>query len=658
VPDHSSYYREFPETAVPSLLAEFEARMSQRMPHYRAFDAAYESKFWRHRRGEKTDARFEDSSEDGMTVVEVNRAYGYIEGYAGSLFNDRVRITAKDDVDGRGDAFKFQTLCNQWLRAKRTSRRVLQAIRLALMHDGSGLKLGTFDDPRRKGMSRIALRVVPYWELVTDYNVVDYGDQRFVGHLYWMPLGAARKKFNRPDLQGSTRPDPLSSNKNLSASKGLRARTKGTGVGSETIDDKFVRVFEMYNFVDDYQWGESNLVTGKPNANWEPECEPDGAPKPPISGRYEVYLPDAADCGSKPVKVLPLPHADADGVPLAPIMPLVLTGSPKQPLHGISALERVYDQIRELNVSRTFKSNAVKRNARQLLAMKGTFGKEAKEAYRRGLDGAILELEKASDGSVTPNTATAPLNLGTIPADNYRYDQEIENDLAQGSTQAPFTRGEATGTSATEVKVLNAYSQTEVGHMGLCRDLVLEEVVVLLGRMFISQIRADGKPITLLHRRKTITITEADLDANFDITVVPGATTPMAEDRERQTFLAILPTITALIDKVVKGDPISAMLLDDMVEKYGLDEKYLSDNIMRLMEASKTKAQELPKIKAQPGAGSALPGAGSSPTAEIPDNAMAIPEDVRGTPQPQPGPPGTSMGGGLPNEGGAEVVVA
>jgi hypothetical protein len=194
--------------------------------------------------------------------------------------------------------------------------------------------------------------------------------------------------------------------------------------------------------------------------------------------------------------------------------------------------------------------------------------------------------------------------------------------------------------------------------MGLCRDLVLEEVVVLLGRMFISQIRADGKPITLLHRRKTITITEADLDANFDITVVPGATTPMAEDRERQTFLAILPTITALIDKVVKGDPISAMLLDDMVEKYGLDEKYLSDNIMRLMEASKTKAQELPKIKAQPGAGSALPGAGSSPTAEIPDNAMAIPEDVRGTPQPQPGPPGTSMGGGLPNEGGAEVVVA
>ena len=674
--------RQITDNFVANIVSQHDARISPRMLHFRAYRACYRSRFWSERaKLTGVDTRYLDQSEDGQIKVEVSRAYGWIESYVGSLFNDRVRVRFKQDPTGAGEPIKAEITANQFLHKKQIAKRAIADIRQALMYDGAGIKLG-LDRSKKKPLDRVWVRNVPWWELVLDYDVVDVGDQRFIGHLYWIPVAEAQKRFHRSDLTGSMRPDALASRKEWSQ-QGRRSRGRAA-VPGDVINDNFVRVFELYNLVDDYCLGESDLVSGRPYAagTWEAqyrqpdpaievEVDEDGNPIECVSpiekkeeeprgepltmrGRYEVYLPDQSG-GSTPVQVFPMPYEKPDGTPLAPLFPLVLVSDPEYPLHGLSSLERVYDQIRELNYSRTFKSNATKRNSRQIVTEKDVFTPESKVAFAQGRDGAMLEFEQNAERSRNAQSIIGSVNLGAIPADNFRYDEEIERDLNQGSNQAPFTRGDpVAGISATQTNVLNQHSQTEIGQLALTRDLWVEQFVELFLRVLIQSIRGAGadEKLTLIHRNKTIVVTAEDLDADFEIEVVPGPTTPIAVQQDRAQFLVIMPVLVKLIAEVRKGDLVAALMLDDMVERYELDDRYRSDNIKRLQdqeEAEKTKTPPGggPDVKALPGAGSSPPGAGSVST---PDSMATASEPPPGGPQPGP-PPGAD-----PNDGRAGIL--
>ena len=653
--------RDLDEAFVAAVVADHDARLSPRMRHFQSYRDAYRSRFWESRNRANAAGRYQDKSEDGTIKVEVNRAYGFIEGYVGSLFNDRVSVTLKPDPTGRGNASLAEIALNNHLRAKVASKRYTAGIRQSLIYDGAGTKHGR--DVKVKGaLNQCWMRVIPWWELVLDYDVSDIADQRFIGHVYWMPLATAKKKYPGVEMSGSIRPDALATRRDRGTPRKPRGKTDP--IQGEAINDQFVRVLEFYNLVDDYHPGEANLLTGAPRADaWEPACDPEtGLAIPPLRGRYEVYLPDQARKG--PIRVYPMPIDDANGRPKAPIAVLTSTTDPEYPYHGLSAMERVYDQIREMNLSRTFKANAVKRNARQVVCEENAFTTDAKELYRQGADGAMLTFTQNAEHTRTANNVVAPLRLGEIPADNYRYDEEIERDLAQGTLQAPFTRGSPVNDiSATQTNVLNQYSQNEVGQLGLARDLWIAEGCAIYLRVLRQAIRSQAdKSIKIVHRRKTYTLTADDLDGDFEILVKPGPTTPMAQDKDRQTFMAIMPALVKLIEQVRKGDPVAAMMLDDMVERYELDEKYLSENILRLHEEAIKKADkepeganpEGPDIRPGPGAGSAVPGAASAPA--LPEGATGDPMDRRGVPQPQPGPPSPLAGAAGPNDGGSGLV--
>lgn len=640
-----------------STVTDHDARLSPRMAQFKAYRDAYRTRYWESRLSANQVGRYEDRTESGTIKVEVNRAYGFIEGYVGSLFNDRTGVSLKPDPEGRGNHKIAEIAYNHHLRARTVSKTHTAGIRQALMYDGAGLKYGR-NTAIKNPLKQVWVRVIPWWEMVLDYDVGDLGDQRFIGHLYWMPLAKARKKFPGVELRGSVRPDALATQRGRSTPRRSRGRTDP--IPGDAINDEFVRVYEFYNLVDDYVCGEANPITGVPFApgTWEP-MRNETTGEPVVSrGRFEIYLPDQGTTRG-PARVYPMPIDDADGAPKAPIAPLVFVTDPEYPLHGLSSLERVYDQIREINLSRTFKANAVKRNARQVVTEKGAFGTGAKDLYRQGVDGAMLEYEPDPSGKRSATTVTAPLNLGNIPPDNYRYDEEIERDLAQGTLQAPFTRGSPVNDiSATQTNVLNQYSQNEVGQLALSRDLWIAEGCEIYRAFLRRAIQSSAEQhIKIENRGDVITVSADDLAGDFETLVKPGPATPLARDKDRQTFMAIMPALVKLIEQTRKGDPVGAMMLDDMVERYELDDKYRSHNILRLdKEAPKKPAPEpppkMPEVAAAPGAGSAIPGAGSAPGLGDVDNPL----DGRGVPQPQPGPPSPLAGAAGPNDGGSGLV--
>jgi len=71
-----------------------------------------------------------------------------------------------------------------------------------------------------------------------------------------------------------------------------------------------------------------------------------------------------------------MPFQDAKGDAVSPIVPLYFNRLPDKPLDGYSAMRRIYDQIYETNMVRTFQANAVRKASRQYLVKKGVLDEE------------------------------------------------------------------------------------------------------------------------------------------------------------------------------------------------------------------------------------------------------------------------------------------
>ena len=79
-----------------------------------------------------------------------------------------------------------------------------------------------------------------------------------------------------------------------------------------------------------------------------------------------------------------IPARTYDDRPLAPIAPLYYARVPDRPLEGMSAMARVYDQVYEKNILRTYWANSVRRDSRQFIYKEGSFDEEqACEDYSR-----------------------------------------------------------------------------------------------------------------------------------------------------------------------------------------------------------------------------------------------------------------------------------
>jgi hypothetical protein len=131
----------------------------------------------------------------------------------------------------------------------------------------------------------------------------------------------------------------------------------------------------------------------------------------------------------------------------------------------------------------------------------------------------------------------------------------VESDLTKGSILAPFTRGEATGGTATETAALAQYSASEIGRMARERDGAIERIAEIYTRMLSLFIEEGDKTAVLKVDGVPVIITEDKLAGKFRYVAMDQSAAPLAKEQEKRRFLELIPTLAQLQvpnDKILK----------------------------------------------------------------------------------------------------------
>jgi len=526
----------------------------QRAELYR-LKACYETRIWDDRMG------YDDRNFTPMEGINVEVPVGYetVESIMASLFTRQPGVVIRPGLQGTGSPEKAEALINNWTLR---NRRVLEdAARLALIYPMSFVKLAPQANP--DPVKRVTAVAVPPWEVILDRDAYRWEDQRYCGHVYYLPLPDAKEKFGNKRFDAGERLDYW--DKGLlnpdSTFKGT-APTK-VGVGTPDMDENeegyfhFIKVVELYDFIND------KLIFWSPN--WKG--------------------------GDDFLDVGPIPFRKYDGTPDNNVIPMYFNHVPDRPMDGYSTLRRTYDQALEMNIIRSFQANAVRKASRQWIVKKGAFDEEQMAQLISGVDGAYVEVDSDSlDGVMraVPHTSTPP--------EVQAYYEAVKADKDRGSIMAPFTRGEATRSSATEIAALVAYTSSEVGRMARERD----EMVEMLSRGILNMYRVylGEQPVTLLVKGKYLRVSGADLDDDFNIYSQDNASTPVSDAVRKSELLGASNLLTGL------GVP-PAELLKELVRTLNLPESFLQ------APTAAPQAPTGPLPSGGPAAAAALQGSGA-----------------------------------------------
>jgi hypothetical protein len=469
---------------------------------------AYETKFWE-----------TQEYDQSMIRVETSDAFAYIEGFIASLFTKTPSVIVGDDIASTGgDAKLAQAASNRFLYNQREQLEI--ASRLALIYEYAGLKLCPEDSDEM--LDKVKIEAIPCWEIIVDRDASGESDSRFVGHNYFMTLVDARDKFGAKQFTPVPKQDyfdEYTSRSNL---------YDGRSYHDLPPDYLYVEIVEIYDTLHD-----------------------------------EVYYwsPNYGD-GDKLLERAQIPIRTYNDNPLPNITTLYYSRCPSKPMEGLSALARVYDQIYEKNILRTYWANAVRRDSRQYLYKEGALDEEQLAKITAGIDGAMIGVDEDQLGGLIQ-----PIDVVPISSNFDRYLAYIEQDINRGSILAPFSRGEATKATATEITALAQYSASEIGKMAREKDQALEKITEIYIRL-LDLLADEGETAVLDVEGEARVITPKDLEGKFRINALDQGSTPLSDALRKQNFLALLPTLQGL------GVP-PEKIKEELIRMYELPKDFL-----------------------------------------------------------------------------------
>ena len=632
--DYSS--DQIPPKFIHEQLRAHDKKMRDKRNKWALTKACYTTNYWKHVRNRNQVGK-QNHSRDNDINVEVNRLFGIITAYLGSLYPRAQRAIAMPDPNGIGDSMKAELALNRFMESSRIHHRIMTALRQALLYPGCGAKIGYYAG-RGNPLDRVWMRVIPWWEMVLDSDVGDAEDERFRGHVYYRPKKEVEEEYGLTDLSGTERDDFLrvghTGKETSSAAK--RAYPKQDKASSD--NSNFVRVLEVCNLKDTYEDKEN------PGILYE--------------GRLEIYVLGQGKKSQKPVYVGPLPFAEVDGRPLSHIVPLIFNHEPEYPLRGMAHADRLLPQIQELNSYRSFMAMATRKDTRQYITRKGTFGADEMTDLTEGHDGLILQLEQDYDRPLSD--AIIALGNTSISSNIDEYMAHVESDLDRNVNLSPSARGIVTKATAFEVQTAQQYTESEFGMHASIRDEWLSTLLKVVLRALISSMQdlgdsagafedqdvqlaevgavseeqpqeqgedqeqgeasgqeqldvaqeqeedAEQQPfvsedaiegyeqdtveegkveadvLVLRDRREFVDISVEDLDADFSITFLEGGGAPMDEAVQQQNLLGLLEPYTALWSASQKGGPEGFMArsyMKAMAEKFNLPKDLHPDEL-------------------------------------------------------------------------------
>jgi len=498
---------------VQQILKMHEDYWHDKRPDLFKYKMAYETKFW------------DKQSEAQMaTYVQTADAYGYIESYIASLFARNPGVIVKNGIRGRGNAKVAQHLANDFLGFQR--KQIENASRLALIYPMAFMKMmptGNADI-----LKKVDTCAISPWEIILDRDARRYEDQKFIGHHYYMTLLDARHKFGDKKYESVGKQEYFA---RYDADYDEYGGRDGAGdVGDIKFDHyQYIEIVEIYDLHTGimYFW----------SPNWKQ--------------------------GDKFLLETEIPFRDANDNPVAPIVPLYFNRLPDKPVDGYSAMRRIYDQIFETNMIRTFQANAVRKASRQYLIKKGSLDEEQMAQITSGIDGLFVEVDEESLAGVM-----TPVPQNPTPPELEFYVRQVQSDKDKGSILAPFTRGESSRTSATEAAALAAYSSSEIGRLARERDNMIEQLASTYLSMVALYIDEDGARQMIMVDGEPVAVTPENLEENFHIFAQDQASTPLSESVKKREFIQSIPILGNL------GVP-QATILSELVRALGLPEDFV-----------------------------------------------------------------------------------
>jgi hypothetical protein len=523
---------------VQSIVENHTTYWDQKRDEMRQLRSLYMTRFWSN-----------DSypTLDGILRTEVPRAYAVVESYLGSLYSKNPTVFVQPDVRARGNPEVAQATANQYLLTIR--EQIEDATRLALIYPCSFMKLGVVKsvDP----LKRISTAALPPWEVIVDSTACSWDQQRWVGHVYLMPLTEAEVRYGKSEDQ--FRPREYTK---WIESADIAGKDNFLGVQQSATTptaERWVRVVELYDLLndqllvwsEDYDNGQSFLFEG-----------------------ITVQTGSLVEEGEEPTvehEKTGIPFKSASGRPVVPIVPLYFSRDPDTPLRGYSLLQRSKDQFTEINILRTYNAQGVRRMARQWLVRAGFLAEDAAAKIAQGLDGEMIEIDLQPGFPLEGNIMSVP--QAPIPADISLYAATVENDIREAGLLAPFTRGEVTKSTATEQQLLSSYTSSEIGRYARIRDGVITETAKTYNVMLSVVLGDDAEPLALPNPVGPTILSASDLDGDFQYWAVDPGGTPISTLAKQQALERLAPLLIQL------GAPPED-ILKELVRTYQLPESF------------------------------------------------------------------------------------
>jgi hypothetical protein len=626
----------FPPKFVHGLVRQHYAALEVKRDEMGLSNAIYLTEFWEWYVGWGT-RKFKNWrwKRDG-TETEDNRLWKEVQTYTAALYPRASRVICQQDPMDRGDPEVASAVLNAWWEKDGQYRTVRDCVEMAILWPGCGFKVG-FEPGTANPIERTYLEPIPPWELILDRNATSIKNERFRGHVYQAPLDEILAKY--PELTGkiagTSRTDFLSGSSVTVTSGGT-----STPANVEMSEDgQFVRVLEFTNFRD------SVTVDGET-----------------YRGRLEVYILDqSAEVSDKPIAVVPLPMADADGRGRSNVVPLMFAHEPGYPFRPVAPVARLLPLQVTLNRLETAALGDVRRNTRKFLYHKSALVQDELDKLLNGIDmqGAAV------DDELNLEAAVRMLEHQPIAADTIAYINRIDAKLQRQAGGSPNARQEITGATAYEVQTVQLFTEEGLKFHALLLSDALAEVSRLALRAIMVAGMDDGDseggtlaegeelapvgtvdvgaemeegdaapmpPVKakdwtafpLKRDAETFTVTKEALDADFPVRFVQGERTPVSDQAMLQFLTGPgIGQYMQLFDLVIKGGHqgvIAERVMQQIAERSDLPKDLYPGALLR-EHREKERAES-------PGKGAPAP-----PEAQ---EAMDVPEEVPPAPPPVP----------------------
>ena len=292
-------------------------RQRQELERYKS---AYETQFWQN--------QYYGMNYDQMINVQTSDAYGYIESFIASLFAKNPAVIVKRGLRNRGDKDKAQAIANDFLLR---ARQEIEAVaRMSLIYPMAFFKLIP-DDNQKEIYDKVYPVAVAPWNIIVDRESPRWDKQRYVGHHYYLSMTEAKEKFGNKTFNPTQKQEYFQQ-------KPEEEATDGYGE-----DKEYVEIVEIYDL-----WNDELIF----------------------------YCPQHGQGNNILERTKFIPFRDEKNDPVVPIVPLYFNRIPDTPLDGYSAMRRVYDQLYEINIIRSFQANSVRKASRQYLVKAGLLDEE------------------------------------------------------------------------------------------------------------------------------------------------------------------------------------------------------------------------------------------------------------------------------------------